>query len=107
MSVRDVSTLLAVLAALPTWGFVALYALRAPWWRTPIGRNLMAVSTAVAVALTLVVLGRLGLRFWAGYQFLAMALYLVVGVLMWHRFILLLRTLRTPAMLAGSETRGP
>lgn len=47
--------------ALVAWVFVLAYTFRAPWWKTPIGRNLVAMAGSLAVAFTLLAVSR-----WAG-----------------------------------------
>lgn len=52
---RGLSELLAW-AAFSAWlSFVALYSLRAKWWRSPEGRNVWGVGLALTVALGLIV----------------------------------------------------
>jgi hypothetical protein len=42
----EVITLASFFAAV---GFVALYSVLAPWWKTPLGRSIVALDTAVAM----------------------------------------------------------
>lgn len=41
------------LSALESLGFIALYHMVAPWWRTPAGRSVMALGAVLAAVLTL------------------------------------------------------
>lgn len=45
--------IMVVVTTVLAWAFVVLYHVKAPWWRSEIGRHVMTYSTVVAAVLTL------------------------------------------------------
>lgn len=51
--IRALGNLLLLISALFATGFVVLYWLTAPWWRSPFGRNIMSLMGVIAAVLVL------------------------------------------------------
>jgi hypothetical protein len=81
--------------------FTVGYGTLAPWWRSPIGRNMFLFSVSHVALFTLVVLAlTLGLD-WAGRPWVRLAVYLMIGLLFWQRAFILV----TDQMLASRDAR--
>ena len=51
--IRVVGNLLVLLSAIEASGFVVVYWATAPWWRSPMGRNVMSLMFVIALVLDL------------------------------------------------------
>lgn len=81
---REIITVLIALGFVAMVTFVGLY-LRSPWWRSPVGRNLMALPAVLGGLLGLWLLARLvhlPMWLWAG------GIAALDGVMWWRVWIL-------------------
>jgi hypothetical protein len=91
VSVETAGNVLLVATAVPAVLCVGAYA-RVPWWRTEVGRHLMAFMAIVAV---LTCLGVVRIVFgppW--FDALRTTLFALFPVVMWWRFLLILKEQR-------------
>jgi hypothetical protein len=95
MSLRDLTTLIVVVGAVPATAFPVLYAAWAPWWRSPEGRHLMGFTVTVAAFLDLILAVR-WLGPFPGLPAVLVVLYAAVALLLWRRLFLLIRAQRKP-----------
>jgi hypothetical protein len=84
-----------VFAAIAWVAFTASYLLRAKWWKTPFGWNMMGVSAVLAL-----IFGRLALLYvdpdvTADLKFFGLAMYVLAGILGFHRLYLMEKAQRT------------
>lgn len=93
MTVRDFGNASLAGACLGAVVFVVLY-LRSPWWKSPTGRNIMAMMALIAVLLGLAVMSAVfGLRYPAR-EWVRAASFLLVAIVVWQRAWLLYRVQR-------------
>lgn len=93
MTVRQLGNALLTAGCLGALVFVILY-LRSPWWKSPTGRNVMAMMGLIALLLGLAALPAL---FGVQYPFrdwVRAASFLLVAVVVWWRVVLLWRAQR-------------
>ena len=94
----DTAITIAIIFAAVAWVlFTVSYAIRAKWWKTPFGRNMMGVSAVSAL-----ILGRLALLyidpdFTADLKIFGLVIYLAWGALGFHRFYLMEKAQRSSA----------
>lgn len=93
-------------ALLPAVLYVVVYS-RSPWSRSMVGRDLMALSVVMALALALAAARAYLGPDWTGRQILRVGIYVVLAVVLWHRLILLVRIQRHPDPQAKFGPRGP
>lgn len=87
---------LAISAFVGFWVFVLLYAARSEWWKTPVGRNLMAFMFVCGVLLGLGFIRSLtGDARWDTIRDeIRLISFAAVNVVVWWRNVLLVRTQR-------------
>ena len=92
----DTAITWSLMFAAVTWAmFTVSYALRAKWWKTPFGRNMMGVSLTFAI-----LFGRLALLYidphvTADLKFTGLVIYLLAGGFGAHRFYLMEKAQRS------------
>jgi len=112
----------AVTAFVGFWVFVLLYAIRSDWWKTPVGRNLMAFMFIGAVTLgTGFARALMGDAQWDRIRDeVRMISLAAINVVVWWRVVLLVKTqrqvrreadqmwdeARLQADIAGPDTNG-
>lgn len=70
--------------------FTLLYATMAPWWRSPIGRNMLSLG-AVLAAVFLLVAAQLAFGIeWPAREWVRAGIFTAVAVAGWHRLYVLL-----------------
>jgi hypothetical protein len=98
VSVETAGNVLLVAVAVPAVLCVLAYA-RVPWWRTEIGRHLMAFMAIVAL---LTCLGVVRIVFHpAWFDALRTALFALFPVVVWWRFLLILKEQRETGARRG------
>lgn len=99
---------MVVLTALLAWAFCVIYHVKAPWWRSEIGRHVMTYSAVVAAVLTLSVVRMLGGASLETPWFQLVRLFVFAGVpvaIAW-RIAILLRLQRRPGRHAPDRSEG-
>jgi thiol:disulfide interchange protein len=92
---RDIITGLQVLALVAALVFVASYWIRARWWESPTGRNIMGVSISVAAVLGLIVAQRFSPDY-TGRVVLQTIVYTSTATFFIQRTVQMLRAQRDP-----------
>ncbi len=88
---RQLGDVLAHVTTLSVLGFVLLYASLAPWWRTPIGRNIMALAVAHLLVFALISANLIWGLDWAGRQGVRVATFATIGLIFIWRAAILVR----------------
>lgn len=81
---------MAVFAFLGATAFTLGYGVAAPWWRSPIGRNMFAFSAAHMALFALIVASVFWGLEWAGRPSVRAMIFGVIGSLFWWRGLILL-----------------
>ena len=96
-----IGTAAGVWAAIVGWTSVAVHA-RAPWWRSEVGRHLMAYMVVIALVLTLaLVRAVLGDSDW--FNGIRLVTFVLVPVVMTWRLSLQIRARRLARLTAPKE----
>lgn len=87
---QEAGDLLAHLAAIMALGFVISYGFLVPWWRSPIGRNMMAMAVAHLIVFSLIIANLWFGLDWAGRPFVRALVYASIAVIFaWRTSIFL------------------
>lgn len=70
--------------------FAVLYGVFAPWWRSPIGRNLLVHAVVLAVTFALVSVSLLWGVTWPARDWVRLAIFMAVALVGWWRLAILL-----------------
>ena len=89
-----VTTFLAEEAVVPALLFVAAYACLQPWWRSVVGRHMMAFMFGCTVVLALVDLSAILGMHYPGRDWVRFGAWVVINVIFWWRLVILVRVLR-------------
>jgi hypothetical protein len=86
-----------IFAAISWVGFTASYAVRAKWWKTPFGQNMLGVSAVLAL-----IFGRLAFLYihpgiTADLKVFGLVVYILAGILGLHRLYLMEKSQRSSA----------
>ncbi len=70
--------------------FTLGYAMFAPWWRSPLGRNMMGLAVIHLVVFLLISVQLIWGTEWAGRAWVRALVFTAVAVVYWHRWFVLL-----------------
>lgn len=87
-------TIAIVLAAIPAVAFPIIYALTAKWGRSLMGRSLMLLSTSIGVIMTLVAATTFLGPDYPGRQYVRIAVYFLLVIMLWFQLISYIVTVR-------------
>lgn len=93
--IRDIATVLVVLAVIPAWLFVIQYHVRTHgrWHDSALGRHLMSFVADLAALLSLALAARIwGPHLWISIA--ALVLYAGLDYVIWRRYVLMLQATR-------------
>ena len=88
---RELGDWLSHATTLTVLGFVMIYASIAPWWRTPIGRNIMALAVANLLVFALISANLVWGLDWVGRQGVRVATFAAISSIFAWRTIILVR----------------
>ncbi|HKS46362.1 MAG TPA: hypothetical protein VJT49_14875 [Amycolatopsis sp.] len=89
-AIRLLYELLLVLALIPSFGFVVHYSIVYPWWRSEIGRHIVAFSSSIGALLLHSLIAFL-FPTWPGRNWIRLALFIALIVVIWWRWVVFIR----------------
>lgn len=87
-----VSNVLIVATGVGAGVFCALYALLAPWWRSEIGRNLMALMAVIGLFLGLATMHLIWPHIFDNQMWIRPVMWSSICAIVWWRVVLLVKT---------------
>jgi len=103
-ALNELALVLAVAGAVPILGATLTYAFGSPWWRSWLGRIMLALFVALVVTFALILARRL-FGDYLGYGLVAVVAYSYIAATLWAVWGIILVERRNPAPVATLLTR--
>lgn len=90
--IEALGNVLVVLTCAGAITFCAMYALFSPWWKSAMGRNVMAMMGTIGLFLILAIIRMIWPNAFNDMPWIRLVAWSLIGGIVWWRVVLLVRT---------------